>query len=186
MELQTFFRGTRVRYSRVASLTAPLVNTNDEGDDGKDDHEDLMEEDHSAITPPSTPRVPAPPGTAHGPSPADFNLRTLTYFHPSIIITSLTLPGAEDPQSAECYWKMRVVLRDLRRRWLMCGLLAISAQHSAAPAEETITKRINRERGLELSSESSAGLGQTTGYDLGLEAAETEKEAEKTGEQLMC
>jgi len=38
-----------------------------------------------------------------------------------------------------------------------------------------MTKRIHRERGLQFSSESSAGLRQTTGCDSGLEAAEKEK-----------
>ena len=103
VKLQTFFRATKVRYFEVASPTAPLVNTDDDGDDGEDNHEACDEEGHNAITatPPPPPRVPAPPGTAHGPSPADFNLETLTYFHHLISITFLTLPGAEDPQSAK-------------------------------------------------------------------------------------
>lgn len=196
VKLQTFFRGTKVRYFEVASPTAPLVNTDDDGDDdgdeddddGEDDHEACEEEGHNATTatPPPPPRVPAPSGTAHGPSPADFNLETLTYFHHFITITSLTLPGAEDPQSTKHYWQMHVVLRALRRRWLMCGLLAISAHHLAALADDTMTKRFHRERGVQFSSEFSAGLGQTTGCDLGLEAAEIEEEAKKTGEQIRC
>lgn len=68
----------------------------------------------------------------------------------------------------------------------MCGLLAISAHHLAALADDTMTKRIHREQEARFSSEFSAGLGQTTGCDLGLEAAEIEQEAKKTGEQIRC
>jgi len=190
VKLQTFFRGTKVSYFEVASPTAPLVNTDDDGDDGddgEDDHEGCEEEGHNAITvTPPPPRVPAPPGTAHDPSPADFNLETLTYFHHFITITSLTLPGAEDPQSAKHYWQMHVVLRALRRRWLMCGLLAISAHHLAALADDTMTKQIHRERGVHFSSEFSTGLWQTIGCDSGPEAAEIEEEAKEIGEQIGC
>jgi len=203
VKLQTFFRGTKVRYFEVALPTAPLINTDDDGGDDEDDHEGCEEEGHNAITvtPPPPPHVPALPGTAHGPSPADFNLETLTYFHHFITITSLTLPGTEDPQSSKHYWQMHVVFRALRRRWLLCGLLALSAHHLATLAGDTMTERIHRERGAQFASEFSAGLeqtmenikagnkgsiNQTTGCDLGLEAAEIEKEAKKTGEHIRC
>ena len=188
VKLQTFFRGTKVRYFEVASPTAPLVNTDDDGDDDEDDHEGREEEGHNAITatPAPPPRGPPPPGTGDGPSPADFKLETLTYFHHFITITSLALPGAEDPQSTKDYWQTHVVLRALRRRWLMCGLLAISAHHLVAFADDTMTKRIHHERGVQFSFEFSAGFGQTTGCDLGLETAEIEEEAKKTGEQIRC
>lgn len=190
VKLQTFFRGTKLRYFEVASPTAPLVNTNDDDDDydGEDDHEGREEEGHNAITvmlPPPR-RVPAPPGTAHGSSPADFNLETLTYFHHFSTITSLTLPGAADPQSAKHYWHTHVVLQALQRRWLMCGLLAISAYHLVALTSDTMTKRTHRERGAQFSSEFSARLGQTTGCDLDLGAAEIEEEEKQTGERIKC
>ena len=151
VKLQTFFRGTKVRYFEVASPTALLANTDDDGDDddGKDDHEACEEKSHSAIIvmPPPPPRVPAP-RTAHGPSPADFNLETLTYFYHFSTITSLTLPGAEEPQSAKQYWQTHIVLQALQRPWLMCGLLAISAHHLVSLADDTTTKRIHHERGI--------------------------------------
>lgn len=193
VKLQTFFRGTKVRYFEVASPTAPLVNSDDDGDgdddDREDDHEGCEEEGHNAITatpPPLPPRVPASLGITHGPSPTNFNLETLTYFHHFITTTSLTLRAAEDPQSAKHYWQMHVLLRALRRHWLMCGLLAISAHHLAALTDDIMTKRIHLERGEQFTSEFSTGLGQTTGCDLDLEAAGIEEEAKKTGEQIRC
>ena len=196
VKLQTFFRGTKVRYFEVALPTASLVNTDDDGgnngdddgDDGEDDHEGCEEESHDAITvtPPSPPHVPAPPAITHGPSLTDFNLETLTYFHNFTSMASLTLPGAKDPQSGKHYWQMHVVFRALRRHWLMCGLLAISTHHSAALTDDIMTKRIHLERGEQFTSEFSTGLGQTMGCDLGQEAADIEEEVKNTGEQIRC
>ena len=196
VKLQTFFRGTKVRYFEVALPTAPLVNTDDDGgddgdddgNDGEDDHEACEEEGHDIITAtsPSPPHVPAPPGITHGPSLTDFNLETLTYFHNFTTMTSLTLPGAKDPQIGKHYWQMHVVLRALRQHWLICGLLAISTHHSAALTDNTMTKRIHLERGEQFTSEFFTGLGQTMGCNLGQEAAKIEEEAKKTGEQIKC
>ncbi|MCJ1404760.1 hypothetical protein MMC11_007986 [Xylographa trunciseda] len=188
VKLQTFFRGTKIRYFEVDSPAALLVNTDDGGHDGDDDHEGCEDEGLDAITltPPPPPRLPAPLWTANGPSPADFNLETLTYFHHFITTTALALPGAADSQSVQHYWQTHVVPRALRRRWLMCGLLAISAHHMAALTHDTMTKRIHREQEAQFFSDFSAGLGQTTECDSGLEAAEIEVEAKKTGEQISC
>ena len=191
VKLQTFFRGIQIRYFEVASPTEPLVNADDDGDDdvdgGKDGHE-RCEEGHDAITAtsPSPPRVQAPSEITHRPSPTDFNLETLTYFHHFTTMTSLTLPGAEDLQCGKHYWQKDVVLRALRRHWLMCGLLAISAQHLAALRDDIMTKQIHLERGQQFISEFSTGLGQMTVCESSPEAAQIEDEAKKTGEQIRC
>lgn len=196
VKLQTFFRGTKVRYFEVALPMAPLVNTDDDGDDdggdnrddGEDDHEGCDEKGHDVITAtsPSPTPVSAPSGITHGPSLTDFNLETLTYFHNFTALTSLTLPGAKDPQFGKYYWQMHVAFRALRRHWLMCGLLAISAHHLAALTDDVVTKRIHLERGEQFISDFSIGLGETMGSDLGQEASEIEEEAKKTGEQIRC
>ncbi|KAI4160161.1 MAG: hypothetical protein LQ342_005950 [Letrouitia transgressa] len=184
-KLQTFFRGTKVRYFEVASPTTSLSNTDYDGndDDGKKARE---EEGRNAIaaTPPSRPSVPVTPGTAQDPSPADFNLETLAYFYHFSTTTSLTLPGAEHPQSAKHYWQTHVLLRALQQRWLMCGLLAISAYHLVALADDTTSKQIHRERGVHFYSEFSAGLGQTTGSVLDLEVANIVEETKQCCEQI--
>ena len=192
VKLQTFFRGTKVRYFEVASSTMPLVNTDDDADadddDGENVHERCGEEGHDAITatPPSPPHVPAPLGITHGPSPTDFSLEALTYFHHFTTMTSLTLPGAKDPQFGKHYWQMHVVPRALQRHWLMCGLLAISAHHLAALTDDSMTKRLHLERGEQFTSEFSTGLARMTGCDLVQEAAEIEQETKNTGEQIRC
>ena len=194
VKLQTFFRGTKIRYFEVVSPTAPLVNTDDDGDDDGDNRGDRLEglegEGHNAIaaaTPPPLPGVLAPPQTTHGPSPAaDFDLETLTYFHHFITTTSLTLPSAEDSSSTKQYWQTHVLFQALRRRWLMCGLLALSACHLAALTDNTMTEQTHRERAARFSAELSAGLGQMTGCGLGLEAVEMEEGEKKLGEQIRC
>ena len=192
VKLQTFFRGTKVRYFEVALPTSPLVNTahegDDDGDDGEDNHEGCEEGGHDAgtATPPSSPRVPASPGITHGPSLTDFNLETMTYFHTFTNRTSHTLPGPKDPKSGDHYWQMHVICRALRRHWLMCGLLAISAHHLAALTDDITTKQVHLERSKQFTSEFSIGLEQTMTCDLGQEAAEIEEETKKTGEQVRC
>lgn len=188
VKLQTFFRGTKIRYFEVASPMASLVNSNDDDVDGDGDHEACEPEGHSAVTvTPSPPPLggPACPETAHGPSSADFNLETLSYFYYFSTTTSLTLPGTENPQSAIHHWQT-LILQALQRRWLICGLLAISAHHLATLADDTTAKRIHRERGAQFSSEFFAGLRQTTECHPDLEAPEIEKEAKQTGEQISC
>ena len=192
VKLQTFFRGTKVRYFEVASPRVPLVNANDDGhydgDGGEADHEGYEEGDPNAITatPPSPHHIPASPGITHGASPTDFSLETLTYLHHFTMVTSLTLPGAKDSNSRKYHWQMHVVSRALRQHWLMCGLLAISTHHLAALTDDITVKRIHVERGQQFTSEFSTGLEQTTGLDFGQETATREEEALKIGEQINC
>lgn len=193
VQLQTFFRGTKVRYFEVASPTASPVNIHDDGDDDDGDNgEDVQagceKKGHDPITakPPSPLHVAPAPEITHGPPPTKFNLETLMYLHHFTTITSLTLPGANDTQPREQYWQMYVVSRALQLHWLMCGLLAISAHHLAALTDDTLTKRIHVERGEQFASEFSAGLGQRTGRDMDQEAAEIEDQAKRIGEQIRC
>ena len=159
-KLQTFFRGTKLRYFEVTSSplagtagAASLATTTDDDDDHNDDEEghDEQMKDADTVTPLSPPprRVPTPSRTPPGSSPADLDLEALTYFHHFNTTTSLTLPGAEHPRSVVYYWQTDVVLQALRRRWLMCGLLAISACHLVALADDPAIERVNRERSVQ-------------------------------------
>lgn len=192
VKIQTFFRGTKVRYFEVASPTAPRVNTDDDADadadDGENENEGCEEESHNAVTATksSPSHVPAPPGITHGPSLTVVNLETLKYFHHFATMTSLTLPDAKDHNLEKNSWQIHVVPRALQRHWLMCGLLAISTHHLAALTDDIMTKRVHLERGEQFTSEFSTGLAQTTGCGLGQDAAEIEEEAKTTGEQIKC
>ena len=189
VKLQTFFRGTKVRYFEVASPTPQPASTDDDGDKLNSNRGESEEQNRNAI---KTTRLPPPRmlaslEPAHGISPTDFNLETLTYFHHLITVVSLILPGAKDPQSTKQYWQKLVPSRALQRRWLMCGLLALSAHHLALLADEPVTKRVHSEREAQLSSEFLAGLSQTTGRDdVGFEVAQIDETAKETGEQIKC
>ncbi|KAK9352943.1 hypothetical protein V1523DRAFT_412417 [Lipomyces doorenjongii] len=205
VKLQTFFRGTKLKYFEVTSPpaagtagAAPLATTTtDDGDDGDDDDvvvDDVVVDDdeqvHDADT--ATPLLPqprrmlTPPGTHPGSSPANFDLETLRYFHHFTTTTSLTLPGAEYPRPATHYWQTDVVLQALRRGWLMCGLLAISACHLAALADDTTVEQVHRKRSAQFFSEFSAGWEETTKRDLGVVVAGVEEEAKNAGGHIGC
>lgn len=198
VKLQTFFRGTKLRYFEVTPSpvagtagAGQLATTNDnEDEDERYDEEELDEQMHNADIaaplPPPPPRVPTPPESPPRSSTVDLNLEALTYFHHFTTTTSLTLPSAEHPRPATHYWQTDVVHQALRWRWLTCGLLAISACHLAALADDTTIKRVHRERSAQFSSEFSAGWEEITKRDLGVEAAGLEEEAKKAGGQIRC
>ncbi|RDW58518.1 hypothetical protein BP5796_12448 [Coleophoma crateriformis] len=183
--LQTFFRGTKLRYFEVA--VPPVVNTaggiplvTNTGDGGESRHD----EQNCGEDGPIEPRVSAPPKTSPTVSPIGADLEMLTYFHHFTTTTSLTLPGAEHPQSATHYWQVNVVHQALQRQWLMCGLLAISAGHLAALADETTIKQVHCVRFAQFLRTFSIGLEET---ERGLDAVSTvAKEAKKAGGQIMC
>ncbi|KAK7429829.1 hypothetical protein QQZ08_003674 [Neonectria magnoliae] len=96
--LQTFFRGTKLRYFEVmvstASSTAVVATTATE----------------------ERPLVSMPP-----PTPCHLDRETLSYFHHFTTITSLTLPFQEGNPAK--YWQTGMTSQALRLRCLMCGLL---------------------------------------------------------------
>jgi len=191
VKLQTFFRGTKLRYFEVTSSpaagkagAAPLATTTD-GDDDERYDEEVHDADTATPLPPPR-RVPTPSRTPPGSSPVHLDLETLTYFYHFTTATSLLLPGAEHPQPATHYWQTDVVLQALRRRWLMCGLLAISACHLAALADDTSIERVHRERSTQFFSDFSAGWEKASKLDLGVVAIGVEEEVKKAGEQIRC
>lgn len=106
-KLQTFFRGTKLRYFEIESPisveTVPRINTS---------------------------------------VPWELDLDTLQYFHHFTTTTSLTLPSED--QNAVRHGQTEVVAQALQARWLMGGLLALSASHLSTISEAT--KRLHLER----------------------------------------
>ncbi|KAK9326697.1 hypothetical protein V1520DRAFT_284757 [Lipomyces starkeyi] len=182
VKLQTFFRGTKLRYFEVTSPpvagragAVPLATTATDDVDNERYDEQVHDADTATPLPPQTRRVLTAPGTHPGSSPANLDLETLRYFHHFTTTTSLTLPGTEHPLPATHYWQTDVVLQALRRRWLMCGLLAMSACHLAALADDTTIEQVHRKRSAQFLSEFSAGWEETTKRDL-----------RKAGGQIRC
>lgn len=188
VELQTFFRGTKLRYFEVRSSEAGdtegagVLVTTDGGDGGRDDEQ----ERDVAIAPrppPPLPRVPTPPRSPPRSSPVDFDLETLTYFHHFTTTTSLTLPCAALSQSATRYWQTDVVHLALQRRWLMCGLLATAACHLVTLAVDTKTSQIHCDRSAQFFSKFSAGQDEASRCEPDVKLAEG---ANKAGRRMMC
>ncbi|KAJ5933032.1 hypothetical protein N7516_007521 [Penicillium verrucosum] len=163
VKLQTFFRGTKLKYFEVSITRAAESQGSDEGD-GHDRNDSGVTEVPSLAQPVSLSEF----------SPV-VDLETLTYFHHFIIKTCLTLPQVEDSPLASQYWGTYIVLLGLQQRWLMCGLLAISAYHSAM-LDETTAQRKHREWATMLRSEFLVGFNEMTNNSSNTVSTETFKQ----------
>lgn len=148
VKLQTFFRGTKLKYFEVSMARAAESQGSDEG--GGDGRQNSgVNEVPSAAQPMSLSEL----------SPV-VDLETLAYFHHFIITTCLTLPRVEDSPTASQYWGTYIVSLGLQQRWLMCGLLAISAYHSAVLKDEKTAQQKHRERATILRSKFLVGFNE--------------------------
>lgn len=184
VKLQTFFRGTKLRYFEVncssvesVTKTVPLVTTGSDATHGDEGH------DPDTGTPPQVPTTCKIPLDT---SLVNIDLETLMYFHHFTNTTSFTLPSVQHPESVIHYWQTDVVLQALQRRWLMCGLLAISACHLATLSEDPEIKQVHLEKSAQFFSEFSAASEEISNRDSGAGSAGTEDEAEKAGEKMRC
>ncbi|OQD61594.1 hypothetical protein PENPOL_c016G02297 [Penicillium polonicum] len=148
VKLQTFFRGTKLKYFEVSMARAAESQGSNERS-GHDRHDSGVNEVLSVAQPMSLSEF----------SPV-VDLETLTYFHHFIITTCLTLPQVEDSPPASQYWGTYIVSLGLQQRWLMCGLLAISAYHLAMLEDETTAQQKHCERATMLRSEFLLGFNE--------------------------
>ncbi|OQE19322.1 hypothetical protein PENFLA_c019G05411 [Penicillium flavigenum] len=150
VKLQTFFRGTKLKYFEVSVATTDAESPDfDEG--ARHDRKDSDVAEMSLL---------AQPTSLPDSSPV-VDLETLAYFHHFMITTCLTLPKIDDSLPASQYWGKYVVSLAMRQRWLMCGLLAISAYHSATLEDERTAQQKHCERATKLRSEFFVGFNET-------------------------
>jgi len=169
--LQTFFRGTKLRYFEIAlpeaTVEGPLVTSGAR----------LAQQHGLNIVP-----TPAPCAQMSillpGP-PCDLDLETLRYFHHFTTTTSLTLP-AENHEPGK-HWQVDVVAQALRLRWLMCGLLSISASHLATLSDDETTERVHQQRSAQFLHKFSVGWAE-----IKHESGVAEVEEAKAGAQMIC
>jgi len=164
VKLQTFFRGTKLKYFEVTPLGAIT---------GK-------------ISTTSNERLAQSPGVDVVGSlepcrrpPCEVELDTLSYFHHFITTTSLMLPF-RDSDFAE-NWQKDVVAQALQSRWLMNGLLALSASHLAALSDNETTIRTHQERSAQFYQDFLLKWGTKTGGNCVVGVEET-----KIGAQIFC
>jgi hypothetical protein len=198
VKIQTFFRGTKLRYFEVTSSPttdaagSPPVTISDGDGSGDERHDEEWHPEREQDAGTATPFRPAPPLTQTPrlalPEPSTVNpdLDTLNYFHHFITTTSLTLPSTGRLRPATHYWQTHVILQALRRSWLMCGVLAISACHLAAFADDLTVARIHRLRSTQFLLEFSAGWAEIIQRGSSVEAAGLAEEEKKLGGDIRC
>ncbi|KAJ5128725.1 hypothetical protein N7526_006891 [Penicillium atrosanguineum] len=140
VKLQTFFRGTKLKYFEVSTRISAAEPSNDGNEGG------FGRQGFGVDTVLSSAQ-PSPWDT-----PIVVDLETLAYFHHFTTTTCATLPTAEDSLPSSQYWETNVISLALQRQWMMCGLLAISAYHSATLATETTTQRMHTEQAAKFGS----------------------------------
>lgn len=158
VKLQTFFRGTKLRYFEVnfspalgtTAAEQPSITDDDElqGKGGPDVDAVASKPQFQPCQPPKEPVKSSLVGV---------DLDTLKYFHHFTTITSLTLPSAEPSHTPARYWQTLVVFQALQKQWLMCGLLAISACHLASLADDETTAQAHFEKSKPFFSKFCAG-----------------------------
>lgn len=166
IQLQTFFRGTKLRYFEVArsatlhtATKISIANVHRHHETDQFFAQEINEQMHEAgaRTSPSLPEhFPDSSSTLLNPLAVSVNLGTLTYFHHFTTITCLTLPGTNSTIPIGSLWLEQVVPQALQHRWLMCGLLAISSYHLAALANDRTLEEVHRRRSVSYSLEFSA------------------------------
>ncbi|KAJ5722300.1 hypothetical protein N7488_000335 [Penicillium malachiteum] len=152
VKLQTFFRGTKIQHFEVSTTSCnpePKLSNND-SDHGKEDS-----------------RLNAVQSTPTSVTFPDVDLELLTYFYHFTTSTCVSLPGTEGSSSASQYWEEEVIPLALQRKWMMCGILAISVYHSAILQDETTQgkSQIHREQATKLASDFFVGFSKITNDD---------------------
>ncbi|RDW92684.1 Orsellinic acid biosynthesis cluster protein D [Aspergillus mulundensis] len=148
VKLQTFFRGTKIRYFEV---TPTADDADERRDEEVDDEEMHDQEEGQELTLSIATHIPTP----------TVNLETLSYFHHFTSTTSLTLPSPQSPLSSAQFWQTHVVPQALRLEWLMCGLLALAACHLVAFTDNKAVEQQHRTRAAEFSSRFRTGWGES-------------------------
>jgi hypothetical protein len=163
VKLQTFFRGTKIRYFEVTASKNPDEQVRD-----ANTGERLL----SPLT-----HIVSPFTTTPKSATIDLDLQTLTYFHHFTTTTSLTLPGNLQ------YWQVDIVVQALQCPWLMHGLLALAACHMAVCADNT---DIERSHGKRLVHYFSGFLArpEESKSDIGMEVVRGEEEPNNSGKHI--
>ncbi|KAF2849515.1 hypothetical protein T440DRAFT_555817 [Plenodomus tracheiphilus IPT5] len=154
VKMQTFFRGTKIRYFEVnisvskdrssninLNLAQPGTDRNIRENQGRDSK---RLKSRSV----QRPLLPSPPTV----TPLDLNMEILSYLHHYTTLTSPTLPNP-----SPTYWNTEAITLALQHRWLMCGLLTLSAYHLSTLADNEATKHTHNTRASQLYNEFITG-----------------------------
>jgi hypothetical protein len=161
VKLQTFFRGTKLRYFEVTPLCVEglpegsIPGTENIGGCGPamrgrgEDGQDEMMHETIAMNPVPQQQYIHGNYACQRSSAINIDLDVLTYFHHFASVTSFTLPATlQQPY----FWHTEFIRLALQRQSLMSGLLALSACHLAALAADTSVKKVHHARSAEFSN----------------------------------
>jgi hypothetical protein len=163
--LQTFFRGTKLKYFEVTNDQAFLGTRSPASEQGSDAYHE-QEPPRNAT---SGDVVSVPMVTAL--SNVDGDMAMLRYFHQYTNTTSFMLPVSAGVSGMQ--WIKVALSHALQQRWLMFGLLAITASHLASQPNqaELATTHLEqmaillRNRGPTSESSAEGSQNSTTGSD---------------------
>ncbi|KAF2018545.1 hypothetical protein BU24DRAFT_418069 [Aaosphaeria arxii CBS 175.79] len=148
-KIQTFFRGTKIRYFEVTLPTTQSSTVASPARIQKSPTPDINQHDITDENSERQTKQSSPPRLFQDDQVADsrgsvdqVNLDTLTYFHHFLTKTSLALPRG----STTHFWQTDIVSQALCCRWLMCGLMAVAAYHLAILSEDRDVEEMHRER----------------------------------------
>lgn len=175
VKLQTFFRGTKIRYFEVTEVDSTrCVDTPGNVSRARNENTGNVEMTRGEEVEQASPKCFS----------VKNDLETLTYFYHFTTTTSLTFPSTGNPQFTTHYWQTDIVLQTLQHRWLICGLLALSASHLAALTDDTTTERVHLDRSGQLYAEFKEGWSEAGKRNLGVISPKGDVDAMEAGEQI--
>ncbi|KAL5384974.1 hypothetical protein DPSP01_005075 [Paraphaeosphaeria sporulosa] len=202
IKMQTFFRGTKIRYFEVSpELTEQMLDqeeaTEEEDPVGLSEEQlsDSPESDNeqaSNIEGTGAPkenlmsRMLLGPEYTPGTTPIGFDFEPIKSFHRFTSMLHLTLPSP-GIDAMDGYWRTTVLPLALSRHWMMSGLLAIAEYHTVAFADDQAEIKTHGERARQYFSGFQAGRREASLPVRGrVHSPEDKDEERRVGGQIMC
>jgi len=215
VKMQTFFRGTKIRYFEVTVEEEAEEESDDDKEffvDGEEEEElsegltsdtsvgslsdcehqssrreskELVEIDADMVDGEDTAAME--PVTPPILSPVNFDLETLKCFHQYSSTTCRTLPSPAPAADPLFHWQTGAMSLAFTRHWIMCGLLAISEYHMAVLEDDDRIRQAHRTRAIHLFAEFKAGREIASRHVCGVTVVTTDQEQERRiGGHIMC
>ncbi|KAF2450685.1 hypothetical protein P171DRAFT_468932 [Karstenula rhodostoma CBS 690.94] len=199
IKMQTFFRGTKIRYFEVSPDVTDQMLDEEEATEEEDlvsssdgQLSDSPESDYDV----AQAREPKenlmsrilfqPEYTSPSPSPIGFDFETIKSFYLFTSSTHLTLPSP-GTNIEENYWQAIVLPLALSRHWMMSGLLAIAEYHMVSLTDDQAGVKTHGERAMQFFAGFLTGRREASFPVRGRKHSPEDKDEErKVGGQIMC
>ncbi|KAL5432311.1 hypothetical protein PMIN05_008967 [Paraphaeosphaeria minitans] len=203
IKMQTFFRGTKIRYFEVSpDSTQQMLDqeeaTEDEDlvDSSEEQSSESLESDYERASDAEGTGAPkenllsrmlfSPEYTSGISPPIGFEFETIKSFHRFTSLTHLTLPNP-GIDTTEGYWQATFLPVALSKHWMMSGLLAIAEYHMVADTDDQGEVETHGERAMQLFSGFLTGRREASLPVRGaIHSPEDKDEERRVGGQVMC